>query len=328
MVRCGWFTSVFFFFLMIRRPPRSTLFPYTTLFRSSLLPKSRPCLRTRPADPRRVRPPTGRAVWPSALLPLIRFATDSGFLPGGSSSFEAFDIRLCSHLASRLLVSYSPGFVQTKFRLAGVLMGLISLLPREDQYFDLFTQMTLYISAAARELKEMLADKNRDYEEYAQRIKGLEHACDELTHNISTRLNKSFITPFDREDIYMMSSALDDIVDLIDDAARAIIIFDVQEITDYARDFADVIVRMAEQLKEIVSTLQRPKNVTQRLVEIHRLENEGDDLYHAAIAELFHDPPDALTVVKWKEIYEKLEAAVDRCENVANIIESVIIKHT
>ena len=85
---------------------------------------------------------------------------------------------------------------------------------------------------------------------------------------------------------------------------------------------------MAEQLQEIVSTLQKPKNVTQRLVEIHRLENEGDDIFHAAIAELFHDSHDALTVLKWKEVYEKLEAAVDRCENVANIIESVIIKHT
>jgi len=207
-------------------------------------------------------------------------------------------------------------------------MALFNLLPKEEQYFDLFTQMTLYISAAARELKEMLADKDRNFVEYARRIKGLEHACDELTHNVSTRLNKSFITPFDREDIYTMSTALDDIVDLIDDAARAIIIFDVREITDYARDFADVLQRMAEQLKEIVSTLQRPKNITQRLVEIHRLENEGDDLYHAAIAELFHDAHDALHVLKWKEVYEKLEAAVDRCENVANIIESVIIKHT
>jgi uncharacterized protein len=207
-------------------------------------------------------------------------------------------------------------------------MGLLNFLPREEQYFDLFIQMTVYISSAARELKEMLADKNHDYEEYAQRIKGLEHACDELTHTVSMRLNKSFITPFDREDIYMMSTALDDIVDLIDDAARAIIIFDVHEITDYARDFADVIVRMAEQLNEIVAMLRKPKNVTQKLVEIHRLENEGDDLYHAAIAELFHESHDALTVVKWKEVYEKLEAAVDRCENVANIIESVIIKHT
>ena len=188
--------------------------------------------------------------------------------------------------------------------------------------------MTEYISKAARELKEMLADKNGDFAAYSQRIKGLEHACDELTHTISTKLNKSFITPFDREDIYMMSTALDDIVDLIDDAARAIIICNVKEITDYARDFADVIDRMADQLKEIVATLKRPKNITQRLVEIHRLENEGDDIYHAAIAELFREEPDPLTVLKWKEVYEKLEAAVDRCENVANIIESVIIKHT
>jgi predicted phosphate transport protein (TIGR00153 family) len=207
-------------------------------------------------------------------------------------------------------------------------MGLLNFLPKEEQYFDLFAQMTIYISDAARELQEMLSDKNHDYKEYSQRIKGLEHACDELTHNISTRLNKSFITPFDREDIYTMSTALDDIVDLIDDAARAIIDYDVNEITDYARGFADVIVRMAAQLREIVAILQRPKNVTQRLVEIHRLENEGDDLYHAAIAELFHDAHDPLTVLKWKEVYEKLEAAVDRCENVANIIESVIIKHT
>ena len=207
-------------------------------------------------------------------------------------------------------------------------MGLLNFLPKEEQYFDLFIQMTLYISDAARTLVEMLSDKDADFEEYAQRIKGLEHACDELTHSISTRLNKSFITPFDREDIYMMSTALDDIVDLIDDAARAIVIFDIHEITDHARRFADVIQRMAVELREIVATLQRPKNVTPRLVEIHRLENEGDDIYHAAIAELFREAGDPLTVLKWKEIYEKLEAAVDRCENVANIIESVIIKHT
>ncbi len=207
-------------------------------------------------------------------------------------------------------------------------MGRLNFLPKEEQYFDLFSQMTLYISDAARELREMLLDKNREYNEYAQRIKGLEHACDELTHSIVTRLNRSFVTPFDREDIYMMSGALDDIVDLIDDASRAIIIFDVQEITDHARDLSDVIERMAEQLNEIIRTLQRPKNITPRLVEIHRLENEADDIFHAAIAELFHDSHDPLTVLKWKDIYEKLEAAVDRCENVANIIESVIIKHT
>src|SRR5467141_432841 len=171
-------------------------------------------------------------------------------------------------------------------------MGLLNFLPKEEQYFDLFLQMTLYICDAARELKEMLADKNHNYEEYSRRIKGLEHACDELTHTISTKLNKSFITPFDREDINTMSTALDDIVDLIDDAARAIIDFDVQEIKSYEREFAVVIERMAEQLREIIAILKKPKNVTQRLVEIHRLENEGDDIYHAAIAQLFHEEHD------------------------------------
>ena len=102
-------------------------------------------------------------------------------------------------------------------------MGLLNFLPKEEQYFDLFIQMTLYISDAARTLVEMLSDKNADFEEYAQRIKGLEHACDELTHSVSTRLNQSFITPFDREDIYMMSKGLDDIVDLIDGVARAVV---------------------------------------------------------------------------------------------------------
>ena len=207
-------------------------------------------------------------------------------------------------------------------------MGLLNFLPKEEQYFTLFIQMTVYISDASRELKEMLHDPDQDYHEYVRRIKGLEHACDELTHSISTKLNKSFITPFDREDIYLMSSALDDIVDLINDAARAIVDFDIKEIRDPAKDFADVIVRMGEQLREIVSTLQKPKNITQRLVEIHRLENEGDDIYHAAIAELFREERDPLNVLRWKEVYEKLEAAVDRCENVANIIESVVIKHT
>ena len=202
-----------------------------------------------------------------------------------------------------------------------------SFLPREDRYFSLFKQMTSYIFDAARALKEMLADNGGDYTRHVSRLKAIEHACDELTHAISTQLNSSFITPFDREDIYMLSSALDDIVDLIDDAARAMVMYDVHESTEHARHFADVIQRMAVELHEIVSMLARPDNITPRLVEIHRLENEGDDTYHAAVGELFHGATDPLHVIKWKEIYEKLEAAVDRCEHVANIIESVVIKN-
>lgn len=207
-------------------------------------------------------------------------------------------------------------------------MGFFNFLPKEEQYFSLFSQMTSYIFDAAGALVEMLADKTGDYTEHSKRIKGIEHACDELTHSISMRLNKSFITPFDREDIYLMSSALDDIVDLIDDAARAMVMYDVHESTAHARNFAGVIQRMSVELHEIVKVLERPDGITPRLVKLHSLENEGDEIYHKAIEELFHNAPDPLTVIKWKDIYEKLEAAVDRCENVANIIESVIIKHT
>jgi predicted phosphate transport protein (TIGR00153 family) len=202
------------------------------------------------------------------------------------------------------------------------------LLPREEQYFTLFAQMTSYINDAARTLVEMLAHQDGDYQEYVQRIKSIEHACDDLTHNVATRLNQSFITPFDREDIYMMSKALDDVVDLIDGAARAVVMYDIHEVTEPAKQLAGVIQRMALQLNEVVSILQKPKGVTERLVELHRLENEGDDIYHRAVAALFHERGDPLEVLKWKDVYEKLETAIDRCEQVANIIEGVIIKHS
>jgi predicted phosphate transport protein (TIGR00153 family) len=206
-------------------------------------------------------------------------------------------------------------------------MARFSLIPKEEQYFALFRQMTSHIYDAASKLKEMLDDKQGDFPAHLRQIKAIEHQCDELTHSISKKLNSSFITPFDREDIYMLSGALDDIVDLIDDAARAIVMYNVRETTDYARQFGDVIQRMAVQLHEVVSTLERPAGINERLVEIHRLENEGDDLYHEAIGELFRDTPDPLRVIRWKDIYDKLEASVDRCEQAANIIETVIIKH-
>lgn len=206
-------------------------------------------------------------------------------------------------------------------------MARFSLIPKEEQYFALFRQMTSYIYDAASKLVEMLADTNDTFGEHLKGIKAIEHSCDELTHSISTKLNSSFITPFDREDIYMLSGALDDIVDLIDDIARAIVMYNIREATDYARQFGDVIQRMAVQLHEVVSTLERPAGIAPRLVEIHRLENEGDDLYHEAIGELFQGTPEPLRVIRWKDIYDKLEAAVDRCEQAANIIETVIIKH-
>lgn len=207
-------------------------------------------------------------------------------------------------------------------------MGFLNILPKEEQYFALFAQMTSYIYDAARALDEMLKAPSADFPDHLRHIKSIEHACDELTHSVSTRLNKSFITPFDREDIFLLSSALDDVVDLIDDSARAVVMYDVQETTDFSRRFAEVIQSMAVQLHEVVSMLERPNGMTPRLVEIHRLENEGDDIYHQAMGQLFRNSTDPIQLIKWKEIYEMLESTVDRCESVANIIESIIIKHT
>jgi len=206
-------------------------------------------------------------------------------------------------------------------------MARFSLIPKEEQYFALFRQMSSYIYDAASSLADMLESQRGEYASHLTHIKSVENACDELIHSIVTKLNSSFITPFDREDIYLLSGALDDVVDLIDDAARALVMYNVGEATQHARRFGGVIQRMAVQLHEVVSQLERPAGIGSRLVEIHRLENEGDDLYHEAISELFGGSPDPLYVLKWKEIYEKLESAVDRCESVANIIESVIIKH-
>src|SRR5437588_8728494 len=179
-------------------------------------------------------------------------------------------------------------------------MAFGKLLPREEQYFALFAQMTSYIKDAAVALVEMLSRRDVDYQEYVQRIKSIEHACDDLTHNVSTRLNQSFITPYDREDIYMMSKALDDVVDLIDGAARAVVMYDIHETTEPARQLAGVIQRMAQQLHQVISILNKPKGVTERLVELHRLENEGDEIYQRPVGGLFHETRAPLTVLKCK----------------------------
>ncbi len=202
------------------------------------------------------------------------------------------------------------------------------LLPREDEYFTLFSQIGMKISEAADLLLEMMKSDHAEFETYAKRIKNVEHACDDLTHAITTKLTKSFITPFDREDIYMLSVALDDILDYIDAAARAMLMYDIKETTDHARRFAVVIQSLSFEIKALVDSLSKPHNITTHLVEIHKLENEADDIYFQAVGGLFHKETEPLTLIKWKELYELLEYATDRCESVANIIESIILKHT
>jgi predicted phosphate transport protein (TIGR00153 family) len=205
---------------------------------------------------------------------------------------------------------------------------LFSFLRGDEGYFPLFKRMSSNISDASEALVEMLADNSGDYAAHVERIGSIEHACDDLTHTIILKLNKSFITPFDRADIYDLSSALDDVVDLINDAARAMVMYDVRDSTEYARRFANILTRMSSQLKVVMSALERPTGIALHLIELHRLENEGDELYNAAMEELFRGKPDVITVIKWKDIYEKLEAAIDRVEHIANLVEGVLIKNT
>jgi uncharacterized protein len=202
-----------------------------------------------------------------------------------------------------------------------------SLLPREDEYFTLFSQVTEKIQEASTALVEMLHDTSANFEAHSKRIKDAEHACDELTHTITTKLNKSFITPFDREDIFTLIVALDDVCDYVDAGARAIIMYDIKEVSDHARHLSKVIQSQAMEIHSAISMLNKPNGLNQHIVEIHRLENEADDVYFRAIGELFHKESDVMTVIKWKELYEILENATDRCESVANIIESIVLKH-
>ncbi len=202
-----------------------------------------------------------------------------------------------------------------------------SLLPREDEYFVLLSLMTEKIQDGSNALVEMLQDKRENFETHTKRIKDIEHECDELSHKITVKLNKSFITPFDREDIFTLSVALDDVMDYIDAGARAILMYDIQEINDHAKHLAKVIQTLSIEVNAAVAMLRKPDGMNQNIVEIHRLENEADDVYFRAIGELFHNQTDAITLIKWKELYEILENATDRCESVANIVESIILKH-
>jgi predicted phosphate transport protein (TIGR00153 family) len=203
-----------------------------------------------------------------------------------------------------------------------------SLLPREDEYFVLLSQMTEKIQDGSNALVEMMQGELNSYEQFTKRIKDIEHECDVLSHNITIKLNKSFITPFDREDIFTLSVALDDVMDYIDAGARAIVMYDIREINDHAKRLAKVIQSLAIEVNTAVSMLNKPDGMNQNIVEIHRLENEADDIYFRAIGELFHNEIDPLKLIKWKELYEILENATDRCESVANIVEGIILKHT
>jgi len=201
-----------------------------------------------------------------------------------------------------------------------------SFLPKEDHYFTLFSNMTVKIQEAADLLVELLQGSDDNFDNLSKKIKSVEHECDEITHSITTKLNKSFITPFDREDIYTLSVALDDVCDYIDAAARAVVMYNIHESDQFAVELAVVLQKQAAEIHGAVSHLKTAKGMEQNLLDIQRLENDADEVYFRAMAALFKNS-DAVKIIKWKELYEILENGTDRCESVGNIIESIVLKH-
>ncbi len=204
------------------------------------------------------------------------------------------------------------------------------LLPRDERFFDLFTAVATLNVEAAKHLHELFkADpENRAY--LAESIKRLEHEADVLTHEVITRLDRSFITPLDREDIHMLASRLDDVLDRIDGTARRTQIFRPGHAPQGILLITDVIVRSTVQVNEAVRVLNSQKTpvVIAACTEVKKLEEEGDFVYHEWLGRLFEEEKDPIALIKWKEIYDTLEKTLDQAEDVANVLESIAIKHS
>ena len=208
---------------------------------------------------------------------------------------------------------------------------VFTLLPRDTSFFDLFDQLAGKVLDAARKLEEML-ERWDNLEVRVREMKNLEHECDAITHRTFDKLNMTFITPLEREDIHELASRLDDIVDHIDSTASRLVIYGVKKPTDEAKLLAQVLTRTCIEVQKAVAGLRNLKDpalLSRTSVEINRLENESDDILRLALKRLFErQNGDVLEVIKLKEIYEKLESAVDRCEDVANVIQAVVLRHT
>jgi predicted phosphate transport protein (TIGR00153 family) len=204
---------------------------------------------------------------------------------------------------------------------------MFGLIPKDEKYFAMFKEMTVTIIEGANLLKDMM-DHFENPAASQKKIKDVEHKCDQLTHDIIKKLNKSFITPFDREDIYALSSALDDIMDLIDASAQRFVMYNVEKPTQEAKELAFIILKSCQAIDKAVGILGgKLEPISEYCVEVNALENEADRVCREAISKLFDEEKDAIQLIKWKEIYETLERATDKCEDAANILESVVVKN-
>jgi uncharacterized protein len=202
----------------------------------------------------------------------------------------------------------------------------ISLVPRERRFYQLFDQHVTSIVAAAELLRSGLDDLPSLTERQTS-IKDLEHAGDEVTHELVRTLNSTFVTPFDREDIYALASGLDDVLDYIEEIGDTVMLYRIERVPDAAKEMVGLICAAVLELQKAVGKLEGRKGVEQHGIEVHRLENLGDTASRHAIGELFSGKTDALEVIKLKEFFTLLEDALDRCEDVANILEAITIKN-
>ncbi|MFA6409731.1 MAG: DUF47 family protein [Gammaproteobacteria bacterium] len=206
---------------------------------------------------------------------------------------------------------------------------MFSLIPKEESFFTLFKEMTENTIAGALLLKELL-DHFDNPASIQKKIKDIEHIGDKKTHALIKKLNQSFITPFDREDIYALVSALDDILDIIDSSALHIITYKITTITPEAKELGFLILKTCQAVDKLVDLLSNKKNYDQILelcLDVSALENEADRVRIEAISRLFSEEKDPIQLIKWKEIYENLEFVTDKCEDVANILESLVVKN-
>lgn len=208
-------------------------------------------------------------------------------------------------------------------------MVRLPFVPKESRFFELFEESAANIVKAAEALQEML-DTWQFIDSQVAEITELEHKGDTITHQIISLVNRTFVTPFDREDIALLAHTMDDIIDFIHSAADSMFIYKIDKPTERARELSHIIVKGAIEVKNAVCGLRKRselKNIMQGCVEINRLENMADRVYRAAMAELFENTTDMALLIKWREIYEHLESATDRAEDVANVLEGVALKH-
>ena len=203
---------------------------------------------------------------------------------------------------------------------------MFRLFPRKVAFFDLFHEAAQNMVLGSRLLKEMM-ETYHDVEQKAREIKRVESAGDSITHTIFRNLNQTFITPIDREDIYALASCIDDVLDWVEATADQLVVFKIETPTQEAIQLADIIYRSAEELGRGIAQLSKVKDMNATFVTVNSLENEADRIARDAIARLFENEKDPIMVIKWKEIYENLEEGTDRCEDVANVLEQILLKH-